>query len=103
MLAEETPGLEGVPAGLAGEQDLLVEMVLHVGLDVAQSLLSQPTEATGEGGVGVHVEVLVDLLINLGVVDDAREVWHGIDGEESLGLGWFCFYPFLFDCIPLFI
>ena len=105
MFAEETPGLEGVPTGLAGEQDLLVEVELNVGLDITQSLLSQSTEAACEGGIGVHVEVLVDLLIHLGEVENVLEVLHGIIGKQNILLygevltNLLCFGPFLFQCI----
>ena len=48
MFAEETPGLESVPTGLARYEDLLVEVELHVGLDITQSLLCQAAQAAGE-------------------------------------------------------
>ena len=84
VFAEETPGLEGVPAGLAGKEDLLVEMMLHVGLDVTQSLLSEATDGAGEGRVGIHVEILIDLLINLGEGQDVLEVLHRLIGKQNI-------------------
>ena len=84
MFAEKTSGLESVATGLAGQEDLLVKMVLHVGLDITQSLLSQAAERTGEGGVGIHVEVLIDLLVNLREVEDILEVLHGVIGKQDI-------------------
>ena len=90
-----------------------MEVELHVGLDITQSLLSQPTEAAGERRVGIHVEVLIDLLVHLGEVEDVLEVLHGVVGKQyiflygvawkTLGLGWFRFHPFLFYGIRDFI
>ena len=110
VFAEETPGLESVPTGLARYEDLLMEVELNVGLDITQSLLSQATQAAGERRIGIHVEVLINLLINLGVVGDVLEALHGIIGKKNIlygektrGLGLFCLYPFLFYCIHHFI
>ena len=113
MFAEETPGLESVPTGLTGEEDLLVELVLHVGLDIAQSLLGQPTERAGEGRVGIHVEVLIDLLVHLREVENVREILRGVIRKQDIllqgevlkprGHGWLCFYSLLFYSFRHFI
>ncbi len=84
MFAEETPRLEGVPTGLTGQQDLLVEVELHVGLDITQALLGQPTEGAGERRIGIHVEILIYLLVHLGEVEEVLEVLHGIIGKQNI-------------------
>ena len=66
VFAEEVPCPESVATRLARYERLLqLQVELNVGLYVTQSLLGHSADGAGEGGVGIHEEVLIDPLVHL--------------------------------------